>query len=107
MPILGNAPSVPYNMNCSIFIQLFCIHTGIPAFIGMLTRNNFLSTADLSTKRLAYLSTLKICKLLFAVAGHSLVHMVADACNPESEKQVSSTVHNQVGYLFSPVSIIY
>ena len=72
-----------------------CKAKGIPAFIGMLTRNNFLSTADLPTKRLAYLSTLKICKLLFAVAGHSLVHMVADACNPESDKQVSSTVHNQ------------
>lgn len=68
---------------------------GIPAFMGMLTRNDFLSTADLRTKQLAYLSVLKVCKLLFAVAGHSLVHMVAEACQPESMSSVSSTVHNQ------------
>lgn len=45
---------------------------GIPSFMGMLTRNDFLSTADLRTKQLAYLTVLKVCKLLFAVAGHSL-----------------------------------
>ena len=68
---------------------------GIPAFIGMLTRNNFLSSADLNTKRLGFLYALKICKLLFCVAGHSLVHMVAEACHPDSKTQVTSTVHNQ------------
>ena len=33
---------------------------GIPAFMGMLTRNDFLSTADLRTKQLAYLTVLKV-----------------------------------------------
>ena len=51
--------------------------------------------------QMAYLSVLKICKLLFAVAGHSLVHMVADACQPDSTSTVSPIIHNQVtGYLF-------
>ena len=90
MPGNGTVMDKAFDFQLSV-----CKAKGIPAFIGMLTRNNFLSTADLPTKRLAYLATLKICKLLFAVAGHSLVHMVADACNPESDKQVSSTVHNQ------------
>ena len=68
---------------------------GIPCFMGMLTRNDFLSTADLRTKQLAYLTVLKMCKLLFAVAGHSLVHMVAEACQPDSTSTVSSSVHSQ------------
>ena len=88
----GNGPVLDKAFDFQLAV---CKAKGIPAFIGMLTRNNFLSTADLPTKRLAYFATLKICKLLFAVAGHSLVHMVADACNPESDKQVSSVVHNQ------------
>ena len=46
--------------------------------------------------QMAYLSVLKICKLLFAVAGHSLVHMVADACQPDSTSTVSPIIHNQV-----------
>ena len=70
---------------------------GIPALMGMLTRNDFLSTADLRTKQLSYLTVLKICKLLFAVAGHSLVHMVAEACQPDS----TSTVSGTYVYLFS------
>jgi hypothetical protein len=49
--------------------------------------------------QMAYLSVLKICKLLFAVAGHSLVHMVADACQPESTSTVSPVIHNQVNFL--------
>jgi ubiquitin carboxyl-terminal hydrolase 9/24 len=69
---------------------------GIACFMGMLTRNDFLSRADLSTQQMAYLSVLKICKLLFAVAGHSLVHMVADACQPDSTSSVTPAVHNQV-----------
>ena len=68
---------------------------GIPAFMGMLTRNDFLSTADLRTKQLAYLTVLKVCKLVFAVAGHSLVHMVAEACQPDSTSSVSPSVHSQ------------
>ena len=68
---------------------------GIPAFMGMLTRNNFLSSADMDTKRHGYLHVLKICKLLFCVAGQSLVHMVIEACQPDSKTSVSSAVHNQ------------
>ena len=36
-----------------------------------------------------------MCKLLFSVAGHSLVHMVAEACQPDSPASVTPQMHNQ------------
>lgn len=68
---------------------------GISAMTAMLTRNNFLNEADLVTKRSAYLILLKICKLVLAIAGNSLVHMVAEACLPDSTVSVTASVHNQ------------
>ena len=68
---------------------------GIPAVDSMLTRNNFLADVDLLTKKSAYLCLLKMCKLLFAIAGHSLVHMVAEACQPDSATQIPTALHNQ------------
>ena len=58
--------------------------------IAALSFNNFIF------QQMAYLFVLKICKLLFTVAGHSLVHMVADACQPESPATVTPALHNQV-----------
>lgn len=77
------------------FQQAFIRAKGIPAVIGMLTRNNFLVGADLATKQGAYVTLLRMCKLLFAVAGHSLVHMVAEACQPDSPTSVTPQMHNQ------------
>lgn len=77
------------------FQQSFIRAKGIPAMIGMLTRNNFLAGADLATKQAAYVTLLRMCKLLFSVAGHSLVHMVAEACQPDSPSSVTPHVHNQ------------
>ena len=37
----------------------------------------------------------KICKLMLTTAGYSLVHMVAEACQPESSISVTPSVHNQ------------
>ncbi len=68
---------------------------GISAAIIMLTKNNFLSKADLSTKRACYLVLFKMCKLLFSVVGYSLVTWVADACQPESSVSVTPDLHNQ------------
>lgn len=77
------------------FQMAFVKAKGIPAVIGMLTKNNFLSKADLVTKRAACLTLLKISKLMFSIAGFSLVHMVAEACQPDSNMTVTPTVHNQ------------
>ena len=68
---------------------------GVPAVNGMLTKNNFLAAADLATKRAAHLIVLKMSKFLFSVAGYSLVHMVADACQPDSSTSVTPATHNQ------------
>ena len=65
----------------------------------LLTRNNFMTSADLPTRRLGYLYVLKVCKLLLTVAGQSPVHMVVDACQPDSKTQVTTQVHNQAAVL--------
>lgn len=89
-------PGSGYTSDATVDFQLAFIKAkGIAAVIAMLTRNNFLVGADLATKRSAYLTLLKMCKLLFAVAGNSLVHMVAEACQPESTSSVTTSVHNQ------------
>lgn len=57
-------------------------------FLEMLTKNNFMSNADVSTKRSAYLSVLKICKLILTVLGNVLIRIndennVQDSGQPE------------------------
>ena len=88
----GNSP---LNEKIVEFILSLVEANGVACFLGILKRDNFLREADLSTQQMAYLSVLKICKLLFAIAGNSLVHMVAEACQSESLPQVSTATHNQ------------
>jgi len=88
----GNSPP---NEKIFEFALSFVEANGIACFLGILRRDNFLHEADLLTQQMAYLSVLKICRLLFAIAGNSLVHMVADACQTESVTQVSTAVHCQ------------
>lgn len=53
-------------------------------FLEMLTRNNFMSSADMVTKRSAYLVVLKICKLILTSVAHVLVKLSEDH-TPENE----------------------
>ncbi|KAI4464470.1 ubiquitin carboxyl-terminal hydrolase [Holotrichia oblita] len=54
-------------------------------FLEMLTRNNFMSSADTATKRSAYLVVLKICKLILTSVAHVLVKLSEDHTPPENE----------------------
>nr|CAI5830126.1 unnamed protein product [Callosobruchus analis] len=47
-------------------------------FLEMLTKNNFMSSADNVTKRSAYLVVLKICKLILTSVAHVLVRLSED-----------------------------
>ncbi|PSN47507.1 putative ubiquitin carboxyl-terminal hydrolase FAF-X [Blattella germanica] len=49
-----------------------------PVILDMLTKNNFLPNADVATKRSAYLTVLKMCKLLLTVIGHVMARVVDD-----------------------------
>lgn len=51
----------------------------IQVFLDMLTKNNFMSNADMSTKRSAYLCVLKICKFGLSVIGNVLVRLNDDS----------------------------
>lgn len=53
----------------------FVISGEVQTFLDMLTKNNFMSNADMATKRAAYLSVLKICKLSLTVVGNVLVRL--------------------------------
>ncbi|XP_049853945.1 probable ubiquitin carboxyl-terminal hydrolase FAF-X isoform X1 [Schistocerca gregaria] len=55
-----------------------------PVILEMLTKNNFLANADVATKRSAYLTVLKMSKLLLSVVGHVIVR-VRDDPPPTSE----------------------
>lgn len=56
----------------------FMISGEVQVFLDMLTKNNFMCNADMPTKRAAYLSVLKICKLAMTVIGNVLVRLNAD-----------------------------
>ncbi|XP_013401949.1 probable ubiquitin carboxyl-terminal hydrolase FAF-X isoform X1 [Lingula anatina] len=67
---------------------------GVAATLNMLTKNNFLSNADLPTKRSAFLPILKICKLLLTTVGHAIVGVVAEACQSDSPTQITASEHS-------------
>lgn len=56
--------------------------------LSMLTRNNFLPSADMETRRGAYLNALKIAKLLLTAVGFGHVKAVAEACQPNAEGNI-------------------
>lgn len=69
-PMSEEAQSFQYN---------FVRSGGVPVTLGMITKNNFLSGADVPTKRAAYLVVLKICKLLLTTVGKCIVQVESDA----------------------------
>ncbi|XP_057193293.1 probable ubiquitin carboxyl-terminal hydrolase FAF-X isoform X1 [Triplophysa rosa] len=68
---------------------------GLPLVLGMLTRNNFLTNADVETRRGAYLNALKIAKLLLTAIGFGHVKAVAEACQPVVEGTNPASPINQ------------
>lgn len=54
-------------------------------FLEMLTKNNFMSSADSITRRSAYLVVLKICKLILTSVAHVLVRLSEEHTPPENE----------------------
>lgn len=68
---------------------------GLPLVLGMLTRNNFLPSADMETRRGAYLNALKISKLLLTAIGFGHVKAVAEACQPVVEGTNPASPINQ------------
>ncbi|XP_036316314.1 probable ubiquitin carboxyl-terminal hydrolase FAF-X isoform X8 [Pipistrellus kuhlii] len=69
---------------------------GLPLVLSMLTRNNFLPSADMETRRGAYLNALKIAKLLLTAIGYGHVRAVAEAFQPGVEGVNPLTSVNQV-----------
>ena len=67
---------------------------GVGVVLSMLTSPGLLARADLTTKKAAYLTLLKLAKFLLAVAGHSLFFLVVESQQPTSSTRVSDSTHN-------------
>ncbi|XP_073726699.1 ubiquitin carboxyl-terminal hydrolase 9X-like isoform X2 [Misgurnus anguillicaudatus] len=81
--------------DASDFQYNFLKSGGLPLVLGMLTRNNFLPSADVETRRGAYLNALKIAKLLLTAIGFGHVKAVAEACQPVVEGTNPASPINQ------------
>ncbi|XP_035506816.2 probable ubiquitin carboxyl-terminal hydrolase FAF-X isoform X7 [Scophthalmus maximus] len=81
--------------DASDFQYNFLKSGGLPLVLSMLTRNNFLPTADMETRRGAYLNALKIAKLLLTSVGFGHVKAVAEACQPNAEGNIPVSPINQ------------
>lgn len=80
MPALDPLSENSYEIQYS-----FMVSGEAHTFLEMLTKNNFMSSADTVTKRAAYLIVLKICKLILTSVAHVLVRLSEDHTPPESE----------------------
>ncbi|XP_023706840.1 probable ubiquitin carboxyl-terminal hydrolase FAF-X isoform X1 [Cryptotermes secundus] len=68
--------------------------------LDMLTKNNFLPNADVATKRSAYLTVLKMCKLLLTVIGHVMARVVDDPQpSPPQQNECGGPDGNGLGNL--------
>ncbi|XP_028290959.1 ubiquitin carboxyl-terminal hydrolase 9X isoform X3 [Gouania willdenowi] len=81
--------------DASDFQYNFLKSGGLPLVLSMLTRNNFLPSADMETRRGAYLNALKIAKLLLTAVGFGHVKAVAEACQPNAEGNIPVSPINQ------------
>lgn len=67
------------------FQHSFMVSGQAHCFLEMLTKNNFMSSADTVTRRSAYLVVLKICKLILTSVAHVLVRLSEDHTPPEND----------------------
>ncbi|XP_071163274.1 ubiquitin carboxyl-terminal hydrolase 9X-like isoform X2 [Mytilus edulis] len=58
---------------------------GVQLALNMLTKNNFLPTADLPTRRSAYVTVMKICKIMLTTVLNAKLQVVIDACNADPQ----------------------
>lgn len=58
---------------------------GVPIAMNMLTKNNFLPSADLPTRRAAYITVMKICKLMLTTVSHAKFQVVVEACSADPQ----------------------
>uniref|UniRef100_A0A668ARF6 ubiquitinyl hydrolase 1 n=1 Tax=Myripristis murdjan TaxID=586833 RepID=A0A668ARF6_9TELE len=94
--------------DASDFQYNFLKSGGLPLVLSMLTRNNFLPSADMETRRGAYLNALKIAKLLLTAVGFGHVKAVAEACQPNAEGNIpiNQATHDQALVLQSALQNI-
>lgn len=85
--------------DASDFQYNFLKSGGLPLVLSMLTRNNFLPSADMETRRGAYLNALKIAKLLLTAVGFGHVKAVAEACQPSADGNIPVSPVRQLVYL--------
>ncbi|XP_023806296.1 probable ubiquitin carboxyl-terminal hydrolase FAF-X isoform X4 [Oryzias latipes] len=81
--------------DASDFQYNFLKSGGLPLVLSMLTRNNFLPSADMETRRGAYVNALKIAKLLLTAVGFGHVKAVAEACQPNADGNIPVSPINQ------------
>ncbi|XP_054272313.1 probable ubiquitin carboxyl-terminal hydrolase FAF-X isoform X2 [Macrosteles quadrilineatus] len=74
--------------------------------LEMLTKNNFLPNADVATKRSAYLTVMRICKLLLATLGHVTFRCLEDQCSSSDRLKhaLASVPNNNTEYMLRNVA---
>ena len=88
MPALNPLTEEAYELQMN-----FVKSGGVGITLNMLTKNNFMPSADLFTRRSAYHVVFKICKLLLTAVGYAQVQVVADACQSDSTPPPTPSVH--------------
>ena len=78
---------VPHTRNPA-FLVLKVRGAGVPLVLSMLTSPQFLSGADIYTRKHAFLAVLRLAKFLLSVVGHSILYMVVEAQQPNSTNKV-------------------
>ncbi|KAG8178428.1 hypothetical protein JTE90_019137 [Oedothorax gibbosus] len=95
-PMSEEAQSFQYN---------FVRSGGVPVTLGMLTKNNFLASCDVPTKRAAYLIVLKICKLLLTTVAKCVVEVEKEAIHSRSSPP-GSLSHSSSGILSGRTNVL-
>ncbi|KAK3094503.1 hypothetical protein FSP39_002606 [Pinctada imbricata] len=68
---------------------------GVQLGVNMLTKNNFLPSADLPTRRAAYITVMKICKFMLTTVSHAKFQVVVDACQADPQSPaITAAEHN-------------
>lgn len=81
----------------------FIISDEASVILDMLTKNKFLPNADETTKRIAYLTVLKLCKFYLVVVAYAMAMITIEKDDKISENQENHTRYNPA---LSPDSIL-
>uniref|UniRef100_A0A224XFS3 Putative ubiquitin carboxyl-terminal hydrolase faf-x n=1 Tax=Panstrongylus lignarius TaxID=156445 RepID=A0A224XFS3_9HEMI len=86
MPAVDPLSEKAFEMQFSFFKSS---HSSV--LLDILTKNNFMPTADITGKRHAYLTVLKICKLMLCIIGHILYMNAENNSQHQGSNQNSPT----------------